>query len=340
LKLNNNGKAVKIQRVSKVSKQMYQMKAQIFLSCGQNPDYDEPRFVQLIKDKIISLGFDEPYVAVHIQSPRSIRENVFKQMQESDYFLLIDFKREELGKDKDGQLIHRGSLFTNQELALASFLEMEMMLFQEAGVRQRDGMLDAIQGNATPFSDRNKLPDLIAEEIRRRVWTTETRNTLALSVYPNSASRLDQTKSDGRFSRPFHIKVDNLHHRKDARNCFAYLDEVVDLNSNRSISKNEKWETVEFKWAGTRLASVRIAPKPSYRNFDAVWLFVNQQQQIGMGFFDSVVPALTDYFPHQLRPGRYRLTFVVVSDNFSPVRKNFIFEFGQTLESGKLSEET
>jgi hypothetical protein len=313
------------------------MKAQIFLSCGQNPDYDEPRFVQLIKDKIVSFGFDEPYVAVHIQSPRSIRENVFKQLQESDYFILIDFKREEI-KDKAGNVTSRGSLFTNQELALASFLEMEVMLFQEDGV-QRDGMFNAIQGNATSFSDRNKLPDLIAEEIRRRQWTTETRNALALSVYPNSVSCLDQTKSDGRFSRPFHIKVENLHHRKDARNCFAYLDEVVDLNSNRSISKVEKWETVEFKWAGTRLASVRIAPKPSYRNFDAVWLFVNQQQQIGMGFFNSVVPALTDYFPHQLRPGRYRLTFVVVSDNFIPVRKNFIFEFGQTLESGKLLEE-
>src|ERR1700683_1753824 len=123
------------------------MKAQIFLSCGQNSDYDEPRFVQLIKDKIISLGFDEPYVAVHIQSPRSIRENVFKQLEESDYFILIDFKREEI-KDKTSNAISRGSLFTNQELALASFLEMEIMLFQEDGV-QRDGMLNAIQGNAT-----------------------------------------------------------------------------------------------------------------------------------------------------------------------------------------------
>jgi len=308
------------------------MKAQIFLSCGQNPEYDEPRFVKLIKEKIISLGFDEPYVAVHIQSPRSIRENVFKQLQESDYFILIDFKREEI-KDKAGNGISRGSLFTNQELALASFLEMEIMLFQEDGV-QRDGMLNAIQGNATSFSDRNKLPDLIAEEIRRRQWTKETRNTLALSVCPHSAPRLDQTKSDGRFSRPFHIRVENLHHRKDARNCFAYLDEVVDLNSNQSF----KWATAEFKWERTRLASVRIAPK-SYRNFDAAWLFENREKKVEMGFFNSIVPALTDYFPHQHRPGRYRLTFVVVSDNFIPVRRNFIFEFGQTLESGKLSGE-
>jgi hypothetical protein len=313
------------------------MKAQIFLSCGQNPDYDEPRFVQLIKDKIISLGFDEPYVAVHKQSPRSIRENVFRQMQESDYFIWIDFKREEI-KDTAGNMILRGSLFTNQELALASFIEMEIMLFQEEGV-QRDGMLNAIQGNATSFSDRNNLPNLIEDEIKRREWTTQTRNTLALSVYPHSDRRLDQIEADGRFSRPFHIQVENLHHRKDARNCFAYLDEVVDLNSNRNISKDEKWETVEFKWARTRLASVRIAPRPFHRNFDAVWLFENRERKIEMGFFNPIVPSPTDYFPHQLRPGRYRLTFIVVSDNFVPVRKSFIFEFGQTLESGKFSEE-
>jgi hypothetical protein len=253
-------------------------------------------------------------------------------LEESDYFVWIDFKREEIG-EKGGEAISRGSLFTNQELALASFLEMDMILFQEIGVR-RDGMLNAIQGNATPFSNRNELPDLIAEEIRRRQWTTDTRNTLALSVYPNSVRRLDQTKTDGRFSRPFHISVENLHHRKDARNCCAYLDEVVDLNSSQSI----KWSTAEFKWERTRLAYVRIAPK-SYRNFDAAWLFENHDKRIEMGFFNPVVPPATDYYPYQLYPGRYRLTFSVVSDNFVPVRKNFIFEFGKTLESGRLSED-
>jgi hypothetical protein len=58
-----------------------------------------------------------------------------------------------------------------------------------------------------------------------------------------------------------------------------------------------------------------------------------------MRFFNPTAPSPTDYFPHRLFPGRYRLTFVVVSDNFEPARKNFIFEFGQTLESGKFSEE-
>jgi hypothetical protein len=323
------------------------MQAQIFLSCGQNPDYDEPAFFNLVEQKIKSLEFD-CYVAAHKQSPRSIRENVFKQLEESDYFVFIDFKREKLEKTPSfwKQLlrllsykpskIHRGSLFTNQELALASFLEMEIMLFQEDGVQQRDGMLSAIQGNTIPFSNRNDLPALIAKQIKQRNWTIQTRNTLTLSVYPHSHALRQR---DDRIVKPFHIKVENLHHRKAARNCFTYLDEVVELNSNRNISQDEKWETVEFKWGRTSLPAVRIAPKPSYRFFDAAWLFENAGQGIEMKFFNSIVPSPTDYFPHQLKPGRYRLTFSVVSENFAPVRKSFIFEFGQTIDSGKLSEE-
>jgi hypothetical protein len=83
------------------------MKAQICLSCGQNPEWDESSFVQLIKEKIQSLGFDEPYIAVQIQSPRSIRENVFRQLQESDYFIWIDFRREKT-VTKDGNETSRG----------------------------------------------------------------------------------------------------------------------------------------------------------------------------------------------------------------------------------------
>jgi hypothetical protein len=106
------------------------------------------------------------------------------------------------------------------------------------------------------------------------------------------------------------------------------------LNSNKRI----KWSTAEYKWEGTRLAYVRIAPK-SYRNFDATWLFEGRDKRIEMGFFNPVVSSATDYFPHHLPLGRYRFTFSVVSDNFVPVRKNFIFEFGHTLESGRLSDD-
>lgn len=323
------------------------MKAQIFLSCGQN--HEERPIAEAIKSKIekSDLGFG-CYVACEVQDLRDLRDIIFKRLEESDYFVFVDFKREELKdkKDKDGRPIHRGSLFTNQELAVASYIGLGncVLLLQEEGVEERGGVLNAVLANLredeTRFksAERDELPNriynLIKAKLDNREWNNQTRNTLALSVYPHS--RYLQLPNGGPVVRPFHIQVKNLHHRKDARNCFAYLDGVVDLNKNEKI--NHGWETAEFKWAHTRLAAVRITAKPSSRYFDAVCLFINQGR-IEMSFFNPFAPSHTDYYPYKLGPGKYRLTFSVISDNFMQAQKNFIFEFGQTLESGKFSEE-
>lgn len=325
------------------------MKAQIFLSCGQDSKRGEKQIAEAIKRKIneSDLGF-YCWAACEVQDLRDLRDVIFKRLEESDYFVFIDFKRESLSFSFLSAIFrkggHRGSLFANQELAVASYIGLGdcVMLLQEEGV-ERGGVLNVVLANMKegetrfPPSGRAALPDQVCKLIKKKrdnqEWSNQTRNALALSICSDSAARLTQV--DGRISRPFHIKVENLHHRKDARNCFAYLDEVVDLNSNQ----NFKWETTEFKWERTRLASVRIAPNQSYRRFDAAWLFEKAGRNIEMAFFNPVVPSTTDYYPHQLQAGRYRLTFSIVSDNFEPVRKNFIFEFGQTLDSGKLSEE-
>ena len=86
------------------------------------------------------------------------------------------------------------------------------------------------------------------------------------------------------------------------------------------------------------MAAVRIAPK-SHRYFDVAWLFENPTGNIEMAFFNHLAPSPTDYYPHALKSGKYRLTFSVVSDNFVTARKSFTFEFGQTLESGAFREE-
>jgi hypothetical protein len=319
------------------------MKAQIFLSCGQN--HEERPIAEAIKNKVekSDLGFG-CYVACEVQDLRDLRDIIFKRLEESDYFIFVDFKREELKKDKDGKLIYRGSLFANQELAVASYIGLGdcVLLLQEEGV-ERDGVLNAVLANLkedeTRFksAEKDALPDRVYELIKTKLdnheWTNQTRNTLTLSVYPHSQYL---SREGGRIVfRPFHIQVENLHHRKDARNCLVYLDEVVNLTTNKKISHG--WETAEFKWAHTKLAAVRITPKPSYRFFDAAWLFKNQGG-IEMAFFNPFAPAHTDYYPYKLGPGKYCLAFSVISDNFDPVHKNFIFEFGQTLESGKLSE--
>jgi hypothetical protein len=224
-------------------------------------------------------------------------------------------------------------LFANQELAVASYIGLadRVLLLQEEGVEERGGVLSAVLANLKEqretfqSCDRAGLPERIYRVIEARLrdssedreWTSQTRNALCLSSYA-------ETKPQDN-AQPFHIKVENLHHRKDARGCFAYLDKVVNLATDELIS--QKWQTVEFKWANTNLAAVRIAPK-AYRLFDAFWLTHSNGLVTGMEFFHlQTAPSATDYFPHKLPPGRYRLTYSVVSENFKAMRKSFDFEF-------------
>ena len=54
--------------------------------------------------------------------------DIFDQFEKSDYFVFIDFKRENLSSKP---AVHRGSLFSNQELAIASFLEIPAVILHE-----------------------------------------------------------------------------------------------------------------------------------------------------------------------------------------------------------------
>jgi hypothetical protein len=137
------------------------MKAKIFLSCGQSKGTDEPELAEKIATRIRELGFD-CYFAVFDQSLIGLRESIFRQIETSEYFVFVDFKREKICADGI-EPIDRGSLFSHQELGVASYLELPCLVFQEKGVNQLDGMLSCLQANAHPFTDRALLLNVIAD---------------------------------------------------------------------------------------------------------------------------------------------------------------------------------
>ena len=148
------------------------LNARVFLSCGQRPD--ELDIAKEILDKLYEMGF-EPYIALVEQSLLGIKENIFRRLQESEYFIFIDFRRERLARFIDENIedikVHRGSLFSNQELAIATFLQdIDVIAFQEIDVKKEDGILKYIQANCYPFSDRGNLPDLVIKKVRERGW--------------------------------------------------------------------------------------------------------------------------------------------------------------------------
>jgi hypothetical protein len=129
---------------------MRMQKTKIFISCGQKNGSIERSIAKQIEDKLINLGFDT-YLALEQHTLRGLKENIFKHLVDSEYFLFVDFKREELNNSNN----FRGSLYANQELAIASFLEKEVIAFQQKGIRHIDGMLSSLQLN--PIRDCSEI---------------------------------------------------------------------------------------------------------------------------------------------------------------------------------------
>ena len=294
--------------------------ARVFISCGQARDSDELQVAYEIERRLRDLGFD-PYVALQEQTLRGVKENIFGRLAKSEYFLFIDFKREAL---PDGAGC-RGSLFSHQELGVASFLDLSVLAFQEEGVRRSDGLLGFIQGNSVPFSDRANLPDIVESRVRRSAWDSAWRFELVLERDPSeSVTAWVSKEQQGTF---YHVAVRNRHRADVARNCCVYLRKIRDIDSGQIVEPL----TVEFKWAGYILPNAHIHPG-SDRLFDAFWVPLDNSREVRFTpFSDS-----NFYTPIIKRPGRFELTYEVVSDNFPTVRRNFTLEMGPKVEETRL----
>jgi len=299
-----------------------ELRAKVFISCGQRKDSEEPAIASQIAERLTEMGFDY-YIAVEQQTLRDLKRTVFEQLADSEYFLFIDFKREALdGKDC------RGSLFAHQELALASYLELDLLAFREDGVKQDDGILRFIQGNLFPFTERADLPDLVVSHIKRRMakgeWSPKWRNELQLSR--TSGQCVDMPHPDGSVWRYFQIDISNLHRRKTAMNCFAYLESVKNESGDDIPMK-----TFELKWEAYTLPNAHILAG-SKRSFDGFCIRHDRPPKLE---FLGTCDAHYNH-PQISQAGKYVLTYLAVSENFPPVRKSLTLMLGETLQSTTL----
>jgi hypothetical protein len=294
-------------------------RARVFISCGQSKESDESQVAREISARLERLGFD-PYIAVAEQTLRGVKENIFEQLRKSEYFLFVDFKRELLG---DSQVC-RGSLFSHQELAIASFLDIDVLAFQEKGVKPTDGLLQFLQTNSIPFTDKNTLAHVVADLIQQREWDPNWKNELVLGV-PEPVDNVHAFDLTGRsvgLTKCFHISVHNHHREKLAVNCYAYLERI-----SKRPDMNVAPKTIEFKWAGTQLPSVAIVAGSS-RLFDAFHILHAQPTMVQF----QVHTDSTSYLPQPPQTeGQYELSYLVTAENFAPARGRFILDLRSSL---------
>lgn len=286
------------------------LRAQVFVSCGQREDLGEVEVADRIAAVLAEVGF-EPYVATKQQTLRGLKENIFERLAESEYLLFVDFKREQIAGTEPA--LYRGSVFSQQELAVAAHLDIEVIAFQEEGVKPLEGILAFMQANCIQFTDRASLPTQVIDVARARGWSANWKNGLSIEanvgILRDVLRRPEEVKADF-----YHLIVRNNHLQKTARNVYGYLKRVTDLTTDAPV----EFEAAEFKWAGYTLPNATI-PAKSARKLDAFWIpHPNPVTPQFNAFTDS-----SQFVPRLSGPGEWHLEYSVISDTVRGASRKF-----------------
>jgi hypothetical protein len=228
------------------------MNSKVFLSCGQRPGEKE---VALKVGKLLENRGFEVYIAIDVQTILEINADIIRELKDSDYYLFINFVREPI----DGG--HRGSLFSNQELAIAYALGFERILvINQDGIRP-EGMLAYIGVNSEFFHDFIDCCDVVERALDRSRWTNDYSRRLRADTLRFSNEIIAYGGLAGRF-----LYLDIRNNRPD----IAALEATAKLTEYSSADP-QAWQRSRFrsplKATGRPGFSHTIFPK-SHEAFD------------------------------------------------------------------------
>ena len=104
------------------------VRSRVFLSCGQRRE--EKEIAGKIAELLENRGFDV-YIAIDVQTILEINSGIICELKNSDCYLFVNFRRDPIPNG------HQGSLFSNQELAIAFSLGFEAASRQPGRRRAR-----------------------------------------------------------------------------------------------------------------------------------------------------------------------------------------------------------
>lgn len=139
------------------------MKSKVFVSCGQHGE-EETRIASEIADMLTRRGF-QPYIAKEVQTIFEINSGIIKELKDSDCYLFVNFQRERLGEGE-----FRGSLFSNQEFAIAYALGFERILVVNQKHIRPEGMLRYIGCNTDDFDGHSDCLAAVERALDRAGW--------------------------------------------------------------------------------------------------------------------------------------------------------------------------
>ncbi len=290
------------------------MPARVFISCGQ-VTAEERQVATIIKEWFARRGF-EPYVAIQAQSLADINSGIIGELKQSDFYVFIDFHRERLVSaggfiNPFKRYPHRGSLFTNQELAVAFLLQFDNAIFlQQEGI-EHEGLLRYMGSNAQRFATLQDVPALVEQLVVARHWDPSYTRHLSLGA-THWAGPLMYGDHTGQHSvRVFEVDVHNRRHELGALNAIARLRQIV--SPDRSV--NSAIDRSPLKTTGQPGYTQVIWPQ-SHAAWDLFAVRMDAPPAIYLNSALDVAPRS----PLISLPGEYVLTYEIFAENFPVLR--------------------
>jgi len=287
--------------------------ARVFISCGQRSNR-EKNIGKAVKQHFTERGF-ETYLAESVHSSEALTENIFRFLEASEYFVFVDFRREEIEGEK-----YKGSLFVSQELAIAAFLKLPGIGFVERGVK-REGISNYLIHNAIDFGDSAEI--LTALGTKTDNWDLDSVNELAIRYDREATTREIALRGWPGGDRPsdwYHLEVLNRNKRKHALSCMGYVSQIRD----RKTKELYDLPTNELNWAGIKSESANIVAG-ARRDLDIFYAVEGHDRII---FHERALGTTNPrYHLPQLDPGSYEIQLMVVAANFATVEGKYLLEY-------------
>lgn len=288
------------------------MPGRVFISCGQATPA-ECAAAAKIKAWFSGRGF-RPYVAKIAQSILDVNSGIIDELKRSDFYVFVDFRRERLvpargSIDQSKRYVHRGSLFTNQELAIVYLLRFDKVIFlQQEGV-ELNGLLRYMGANPATFARIQDAPSKVAALAAEWVPSYTRHFSLGEVRWSDSLTYADHTGQ--RCVRVCYVDIHNLRQDLGALNATARLACV----KRPDDSATHDLDRSPLKCTGQPGYSQVIWP-----GSHACWDFLAVDMQAASTVY---LNSALDSLPRQpvlTGAGNYELTYEIFAENF-PVLK-------------------
>jgi hypothetical protein len=294
-----------------------EMPAKVFISCGQ-ATLAEQEMADKLKE-----WFEEKkqgytgYVATAVPTIPEVNAEILSHLKSSDYFLFINFERETVNpRDPTDPMFRRGSMYTNQELAVAvAFGFDKLILLNQESVRP-EGILAYMGVNTKTFNSINEVLDLVQANVSKWGWENTFSRHLTIKeikLHNEIVGYGDHTTFDqlgypsGRPDRIAHIELHNGRADIAAINCAMRLVSI----QQSGLSKQDNFDQGRLKAMGRLGYDQAIWPKSS-GSFDLFAIHKDHYPDIYLHSENDILPRT----PIIREFGSYTLTYEIYAPAF------------------------